>query len=148
MQPGIDRMKTVLSRMLEVGYITENEYKEAISYDIKKDFKDREQRAEDKYPWLTVELEERAKEIFAKILAEKDGIDPARLKEESNLQEKYSILADRLLRSGGYRIYSTIDKDMYDTMQQVTQDYTLYGQTYKKKIKTLKQVKKSKWMYL
>ncbi|MCH7322423.1 penicillin-binding protein [Solibacillus sp. MA9] len=135
MQHGIDRMKTVLFRMLEVGYITEKEYNEAINYDIKKDFKEPEERPEDKYPWLTVELEERAKEIFAKMLAEKDGIDPARLKEESNLKDKYTILADRTIRSGGYRIYSTIDKDMYDTMQQVTQDYTLYGQTYKKKEK-------------
>ena len=112
MQPGIDLMKTVLYRMQEVGYITEKEYDEAVKYNIAKDFKEREGRPEDKYPWLTVELEERTKEIFAKMLAEKDGIDPARLKEESNLNDKYTILADRTLRSGGYRIYSTIDKDM------------------------------------
>ncbi|MER2128543.1 transglycosylase domain-containing protein [Solibacillus sp.] len=135
MQPGIDRMKTVLYRMQEVGYITEKEYDEAVKYDITKDFKERENRPEDKYPWLTIELEERAKEIFAKKLAEKDGIDPARFTEESNLKLKYGILADRTLRSGGYRIYSTIDKDMYDAMQQVTKDFTLYGQTYKKKVK-------------
>lgn len=135
MQPGIDRMKTVLSRMHEVGYITEQEYSEAINYDLTKDFKGREERPEDKYPWLTTELEERAKEIFAKMLAEKDGIDPDRLNEEQNLKDKYRIMADRTLRSGGYRIYSTIDKEMYDTMQQVTQDFTLYGQTYKKKEK-------------
>ena len=90
---------------------------------------------EDKYPWLTVELETRVKEIFAKILAEKDGIDPDRLNEESNLNEKYTILADRTIRSGGYRIYSTIDKDMYDAMQTVTDEFKLYGQTYKKKVK-------------
>lgn len=133
MQPGVDRMKTVLYRMQEVGFITEQEYKEAIAYDITKDFKGYEQRPEDKYPWLTIELEERAKSIFSQILAEKDGIDPARLDEEANLKEKYSILADRTIRSGGYRIYSTIDKDMYDVMKQVTDEFTLYGQTYKKK---------------
>lgn len=133
-QAGVDRMKTVLYRMQEVGYITEQEYNEAIKYDVLKDLKGYEERPEDKYPWLTAELEARAKEVFAKILAEKDGIDPARLAEEANLNEKYTILADRTIRSGGYRIYSTIDKDMYDTMQQVTEEFTLYGQTYKKKV--------------
>lgn len=135
MKPGVDRMKTVLFRMNEVGYITNQEYEQAITYNITQDFKDYEERPEDKYPWLTAELETRAKEIFAQTLAEKDGIDPARLKEESNLNEKYTILADRTIRSGGYRIYSTIDKDMYDAMQQVTDEFTLYGQTYKKKVK-------------
>lgn len=134
-KPGIDRMKTVLYRMQEVGYISEKEYNEAIAYDITKDLKGYEERPEDKYPWLTAELEMRAKEIFAKILAEKDGIDPDRLKEEKNLNEKYSILADRTIRSGGYRIYSTINKDMYDAMRNVTEEFTLYGQTYKKKEK-------------
>lgn len=135
MKPGIDRMKTVLYRMQEVGYISEKEYNEAIAYDITKDLKGYEERPEDKYPWLTAELEMRAKEIFAKLLAEKDGIDPDRLKEEKNLNEKYSILADRTIRSGGYRIYSTINKDMYDAMKKVTEEFTLYGQTYKKKEK-------------
>ncbi|MBD8037521.1 penicillin-binding protein [Solibacillus sp. A46] len=135
MKPGIDRMKTVLYRMQEVGYISEKEYNEAIGYDITKDLKGYEERPEDKYPWLTAELEMRSKEIFAKILAEEDGIDPDRLKEEKNLNEKYSILADRTIRSGGYRIYSTINKDMYDAMRNVTEEFTLYGQTYKKKEK-------------
>ena len=39
-QPGIDRMKTVLFRMREVGFITEQEYEQAVAYDITKDFKD------------------------------------------------------------------------------------------------------------
>lgn len=135
MKPGIDRMKTVLYRMQEAGYITDKEYEEALTYDITKDLKEYEERPEDKYPWLTAELEMQTKEIFAKILAEKDGVDPARLQEESNLKDKYTILADRTIRSGGYRIYSTINKDMYDAMQKVTDEFTLYGQTYKKKEK-------------
>lgn len=135
MQNGIDRMKTVLYRMNEAGYITQKEYDQAMAYDITADFKEYEDRPEDKYPWLTTELEERAKSIFANILAEKDGIDPARLQEEKNLSDKYMILADRTIRSGGYRIYSTINKEMYDAMQQVTDEFKLFGQTYKKQIK-------------
>ncbi|MGN7478049.1 transglycosylase domain-containing protein [Solibacillus silvestris] len=134
-QKSAEGMKTVLHRMQEAGYITEKEYNEAVVYEITKDFKGYEERPEDKYPWLTAELEARAKEIFAKMLAENDGIDPDRLKEETSLNEKYTILADRTIRSGGYRIYSTINKEMYDAMQKVTEEFTLYGQTYKKKEK-------------
>ena len=130
LQPGIERMNTVLTRMLEVGYITQAQYKEATNYDITKDFREPETEATDKYPWLTYELEYRAKEIIAKVLAEKDGIDPERLKEEKNLKEKYMILADRNVRSGGYRIYSTIDKEIYDSMQKAAKGFKNYGHTF------------------
>jgi len=127
---GIDRMKTVLYRMREAGYINEKQYKEALAYDITKDFRSPEARPEDRYPWLTFELEERAKQIIAEKLAQEDGIDPERLKTESKLEEKYSILADRDVRSKGYRIYSTINKDMYDAMQKAADNFKYYGQTY------------------
>lgn len=130
MQPGIDRMKTVLYRMKEVGFINEAEYEAAINYDITKDFREPEQRAEDKYPWLTVEIEERAIKILGDILAEQDGIDPSRLEEEDNLKEKYRIIAQRAVRQNGYRIYTTINKDMYDAMNAAAAAYENYGHTY------------------
>ena len=40
LKPGIDRMKTVLFRMKETGYITEQQYNEAIAYDITQDFRE------------------------------------------------------------------------------------------------------------
>ena len=128
--PGIERMKTVLKRMVTVGYITQEDYNQAVNYDITKDFREPEPDAADNYPWLTYELEDRAKKIIARILAQKDGIDPERLDEEENLEEKYMILADRDVRSGGYRIYSTIDKKMYDAMQESAKNFNKYGTTY------------------
>ena len=130
LQAGIDRMKTVLFRMYEVGYISEAEYEEALKYDITKDFRQPEERAEDKYPWLTTEIEERAKKVLMKILAEQDGIDPNRLDEEKNLYDKYLILADRAVRSNGYKIYTTINKEMYDAMNEAAKNYENYGHTY------------------
>lgn len=64
LKPGIDRMKTVLYRMKEAGYISENEYQESIVYDITQDFRKPESRPEDRYPWLTYELENRAKKLL------------------------------------------------------------------------------------
>ena len=132
LEPGINRMKTVLYRMKEVGYITEQQYNEAINYDITQDFREPVARANDLYPWLTAEIESRAKEIMARVLAERDGIDPERLDEEENLLEKYLIIADRDIRSSGYRIYSTIDKDMYDSMNEAARNFKYYGHTYTK----------------
>lgn len=130
LQKGIDRMKTVLYRMKEVGYISGTDYKVAVEYDITQDFKQPEVASTSSYPWLTAELENRSKEIIAKVLAEKDGIDPERLAEEENLKEKYMILADRDIRSGGYRIYSTINKEMFDAMQTAATNFEYYGHTF------------------
>ena len=130
LKPGIDRMKTVLSRMKEVGYITEAEYNEAVNYDITQDFRDPVPRANEMYPWITQEIEGRAIDIMARILAERDGIDPERLDEEEKLLAKYRILADRDIRSSGYRIYSTIDKEIYDKMNEAARNFKYYGHTY------------------
>jgi penicillin-binding protein 1B len=129
LEPGIERMKTVLFRMKETGYITDEEYEQAVVYDITKDFKKPEQRATERYPFLTPEIQARAKEILARILAEKDGIDPARLDEEAELLAKYIQLADRDLESGGYRIHSTIKKDLYDRFQEIKNNFEYYGPT-------------------
>lgn len=134
LQPGIERMKTVLYRMKEAGYISEKEYEEALTYDITKDFREPETQGTDNYPYLTFEIERRAKEVMARILAEKDGIDPKRLDVEENLYEKYTILADRDVRSGGYQIHTTIDKEIYDSMNKAAKEFKYYGQTFTKKV--------------
>src|SRR5690606_41846702 len=118
LQHGIDRMKTMLFRMKETEYITQKEYDKAIAYDIKKDFRLDEQRSYEKYPHITVELEKRASRIIMDVLAEQNGIDPATLEENDKLYEEYAILADRAVRSNGYRIYSTINKEMFDAQKK------------------------------
>lgn len=130
LKPGIDRMKTVLFRMKETGYITESEYNEAIAYDITQDFREPMIRASEKYPELTQEIQNRTVEILAKVLAEKDGIDPDRLDQEKKIKEKYTILAQRSMRVDGYRIHSTIKKEAQDKWQEIKDNYQNYGHTY------------------
>lgn len=132
LKPGIDRMLTVLYRMKETGYINEDEYNAAVAYDITQDFREPEKLPQDRYPFLTFELERQAKVIIAEQLAEKDNIDPSRLASEEKLEEKYEILADRAMRTNGYRIYSTIDKNMYDAHQKVKDEFQNYGTTLTK----------------
>nr|WP_153730933.1 transglycosylase domain-containing protein [Sporosarcina obsidiansis] len=130
LQPGINRMKTVLFRMRDTGYITEAEYQEAIAYDIVKDFRQPTKRATERYPYVTQEIQNRTIEILAKVLAEKDGIETSRFDDDSKIKEKYEMLADRSMRTDGYRIYSTIDKDLYDKMNEVAKNFQYYGFTY------------------
>lgn len=134
LQPGIDRMKTVLFRMKETGYITEQQYKEAIAYDIVKDFRAPELRADEKYPYVTQEIQNRTIEILAKIFAEKDGVDPDRLDKEKKLYEKYAIIANRSMKIDGYRIHSTINKALYDEMNEVAKSFNHYGFTYTREV--------------
>src|SRR5699024_3171426 len=63
LQPGINRMKTVLERMYDSEYITKEQYKKAMNYDITSDFTEKPQSPAEKYPYLTYEAEKRASNI-------------------------------------------------------------------------------------
>jgi penicillin-binding protein 1B len=127
LEPGLTRMKTVLRRMYENGKINQKQYEEALAYDITKDFTPYVPSPQEKYPWLTFEIEERAVEILAKVLAKKDGYEVRDLQSDQELREKYLTLADRDLRQNGYEIHSTIDKKIYDAMQKVKDQFPYYG---------------------
>ncbi len=131
---GIDRMKTVLFRMKETEYITNQQYEEAIAYDIKKDFRDKSERANERYPYLIQEVQNRTVEILAKLIAKEDGIDPKRLAKEKKLNEKYSIMATRSMQNDGYRIYSTVNKDLYDKMRVISDEFEYYGHTFTREV--------------
>ncbi|MGG0846793.1 transglycosylase domain-containing protein [Peribacillus simplex] len=125
-EPGINRMKTVLKRMYSNGYITKEEYDKATAYDITKDFIGKKELPSEKYPWLTYEIEKRSIEILSVSLAKEDGYEEKDLKND-DLKNQYLALADRKLRQNGYQIYTTIDKKIYDKMQEVTKNYPNYG---------------------
>jgi penicillin-binding protein 1B len=126
-EPGLNRMKTVLKRMYDKGAINKDEYENALAYDVTKDFIPSKSSSFEKYPWLTFEIENRAVEILAKVLAEKDGYEENDLKENEDLKEEYLTLANRNLRQNGYKIHSTIDKNIYDAMQKAKDEYPYYG---------------------
>ncbi len=127
LKPGIDRMKTVLKRMYDSGYINQKQYAEAAAYDITKDFAKPIDNPVEKYPWLTFEIEKRAIQALATVLAQKDGISEKTLMTDKNLQSKYLAFANRDLRQKGYEIHTTIDQKIYDAMQQAKDQYKSYG---------------------
>lgn len=127
LENGLNRMKTVLNRMYSNGFITEQEYNDALAYDIVADFLPEQETTLEQYPYLTTEIEKRAVEILTTVLAEKDGYEVADLEANENLQEEYEILAQRSIRQDGYDIHTTINKDIFDAMQEVKDNFKLYG---------------------
>src|SRR5699024_10906877 len=123
LQPGINRMKSVLKRMYDSGYINKKEYEEAVDYNIVADFSERTDSTIEKYGFLSNELQERATAILKKILYEEDSHTADDLKEDEGLNEQYNIIAKRDLQSNGYKVHSTIDKKIYDKMQEVVKEY-------------------------
>lgn len=127
LQAGINRMKTVLSRMFHTNMIDEKAYEEALAYDIVADFTEKSISPIDEYPAIVFELEQRTIQILKEILAKEDGYEADELRDNEELNEEYTILADRALRRNGYHIHSTINKHMYDKMQEIVANYPYFG---------------------
>lgn len=127
LEPGLNRQKVVLSRMYQVGFITEQEYKNALNYDVTKDFIPAQPPSFEQYPWLTIEVEKRAKKIIAIYLANQDGMTEQEYNSNEQARKKYSDLADKVIRQNGYTIHTTINKEVYDEMQQVAATFSHYG---------------------
>lgn len=129
-EPGLNRMNVVLKRMLEAKVISEQEYEDALNYDLVADFAEPKESPTEKYGYLTSEIEEQAKEVLKDVLAVEDGYTLEDLNKDKNLDEQYNILAKRALSMNGYHIHSTIDKKIYDAMQEAAKNYEHYERDF------------------
>ncbi|MFC7061501.1 transglycosylase domain-containing protein [Halobacillus seohaensis] len=126
LQPGLNRMKDVLSRMHEAEYITDEEYEKAQDFNLSESLTEPRNKSRDEYPFLTVEIKQRAKDIMIEQLAKENGDSIEDIENDDELFEEYRILAERKLSSGGFKIHTTIDKEVYDVMQNVKDNYNNY----------------------
>ncbi|GEL77176.1 transglycosylase domain-containing protein [Tenuibacillus multivorans] len=129
LQPGLDRQYVVLSRMLDEGMINQQEFDEALNYDVIGNLTDKKESTIIDYPFLTFEIESRAIDIMTEQLAIDDGYTLDEINNNSNLREQYRILAERDLRQRGYNIHTTINKEIYDKFQEVTEEYSYFNPT-------------------
>src|SRR5690625_907198 len=113
--------------MYDANFINQEQYEEALAYNIVDDFVKKASSPTDRYAYVVYELEKRSKEIIKEVLAQEDGYSLDDLKEDEELDQQYDILAERSLRMDGYHIHSTIDKKIYDAMQKVVKDYPHFG---------------------
>ncbi|MFC4809992.1 transglycosylase domain-containing protein [Paenibacillus sp. GCM10023250] len=126
---AMDRQHIVLRRMLETGRISQEQYDEAMSFDIEKSLAKPTEKAYSTFPFLMLESERQASELL--LLAENPNLKP----EDVNKKENAQLLEEaheHLLR-GGYHIYTTIDKKVYNAMHKVGSDPNNFGGDSKEK---------------
>ncbi|OYD07631.1 transglycosylase domain-containing protein [Paludifilum halophilum] len=136
---GEERMRDVLKNMVENKKISKDEYKKAAKFDIKGSLAEKgETNAYQKYPYITMALEEEA----AKILMKEDGLDAKKLSEEGKYRETLNKYRGEV-QTGGYRIHTTLDKDLYEAMNKAAQNDALYAGpiTYTVNGRTIKNAK-------
>ncbi|SIS52183.1 transglycosylase domain-containing protein [Salimicrobium flavidum] len=126
LQAGLSRMREVLERMHEKGYISESEYEKGIDYNLAANLTSPEPLASSDYPYLTRDIQDRAEEVLTEQLAKNDGHTMEDLENDEKLMEEYTTLAERRLSTGGLKVHSTIDKEVYDVMQRVKNNYDNY----------------------
>ncbi|WP_017726556.1 transglycosylase domain-containing protein [Halalkalibacterium ligniniphilum] len=129
LEPGLDRMKTVLRRMHEGGYITEAEYEEALTYDLREHLTKASASPIDEFPYLTYEVMRRAEDILVQKKLEEKGINLSELEGEERTETLNQLQreASAELVQSGYRIHTTIDKDIYVAMQESVNNPNLFG---------------------
>lgn len=127
LEPGLNRMRTVLSRMLGAGYITQADYDEALDYDIVENLTDRSPSTYEQYPYLAEEIRSRTIKILKEVLAVQDGYTLEEIESNQNIDEQYEILAKRAMSQDGYKIHTTIDKDITDAFLELTANFENYG---------------------
>lgn len=108
----VNRQKLVLSKMLELGKISNEQYTEAIGQTL--EFKTKEAEVTTKYQWFV----EPAIDQVAKDYAEKFGITETEAKQQ--------------LRTGGYKIYLTIDSKVQEKAEEIVNDPKYYPKLPKK----------------
>lgn len=99
LEPALNRMKTVLKRMLVTGYINEKQYEEALAYDIKAHLAKPKPVPQKEYPYIHFEVERRAKEILAKTFANEDQLDGEKLANDYKRYEKIGFEARYFAKS-------------------------------------------------
>lgn len=129
---GLERQRDVLYSLFREGYITEEDYQIALDYDIVSDFKTRNFE-EDNNPTLTYEydlVEKQARDIIMDLMLEEDGITHEHLESNPELADEYYNNADFELRNNGYKVFSTIDKELHQQIEQrVLETNSDFGET-------------------
>jgi penicillin-binding protein 1B len=122
---GTKRMKLVLLKMLENKKITESEYDKAVQFDIKSSLAKQSdfENPLEKYPYIMTATENEAVDI----LMAQDKVQ----KNEANYKE----YRDRI-KKGGYKIYTTVDEQLYNALNDSIKNMNVPGKWKKgKKVK-------------
>ncbi|EFM12914.1 Peptidoglycan glycosyltransferase [Paenibacillus curdlanolyticus YK9] len=110
---AIERQHNVLNYMLNKGRITKQQYDEALQFDIRSSMAKPTKKAYATFPYLMLESEREAAEIL--LLQQDPDLTKEKIAENPSLLEE----AREQLQRGGYRVYTTIDKKIYNLMHKI-----------------------------
>lgn len=112
---AVNRQKVVLKRMLEEKKITRQQYEDALAYDIKSALAQPRKKAYSTYPYLMQEVEKRAAILLLK------QKHPDMKDEDLHNSASQELIANQIeeMLGKGYKIYTTIDKDIYESLQEI-----------------------------
>lgn len=117
-EPGIERMKEVLFRMYRTEKITKEQYDEALTYDITKDFLPTVHRNEERQTYLYQSMMNGAIEQIMRLNIADQGLTWDQVNADIEWYNEFYYNAEEQLRTGGYHVYTTIDRNIYDLLQR------------------------------
>ena len=125
LQTGFERQQYVLERMLSNEFITKEQFEEAKKFDIKGAYTKQKYSEYTDYPYIRDEVTSSVAEILAEQTAAKNHKE----KEFKNNAEYRNDLIEKSrikFITGGYKVKTTLDKKLYDTLQETKKQFASY----------------------
>ena len=119
---GIKRAKDVLYNMYRTGALSQEDYDKYKDYDFKKDFLPSGSVNGSSRDYLYFATLAEATDRMYDYLVQRDNVSAQELKNES-IQKAYHDLATKEIENGGYKITTTINKNVHTAMQNAVANY-------------------------
>ena len=119
---GLKRGKDVLYNMYRTGALSQKDYEQYKSYDVRKDFLPSGSVSTASRDYLYFAALSEATDRMYDYLVERDHVSAQELKNES-IRKAYRELAAKEIENGGYKITTTINKKVHTAMQNAVANY-------------------------
>ena len=119
---GIKRAKDVLYNMYRTGALSQEDYQQYKDYDFKKDFLPSGSVSTASRGYLYFATLAEAVDRLYDYLIQQDNVSSQELKNES-IQKAYRDLATKEIENGGYKVTTTINKNIHTAMQNAVASY-------------------------
>ena len=125
LQAGFERQQYVLERMLSNDFITKAQLAEAKNFDIKGAFTKQKYSEYTDYPFIRDEVTSSVAEILAEQTASKNHKEEAF---KNNAEYRNDLIEKSRIKfiTGGYKVKTTLDKKLYDTLQETKKQFASY----------------------
>ena len=125
LQTGFERQQYVLERMLSNEFITKEQFEEAKKFDIKGAYTKQKYSEYTDYSYIRDEVTSSVAEILAEQTAKKNNREEE-FKNNSDYRNELIEKSRIKFITGGYKVKTTLDKKLYDTLQETKKQFASY----------------------